>query len=322
MVLLHIGIPLIYGFCISNTTSYINLTSILSAIALALLTIAGFGLVFSYLKRLAWSGIGFAFLITALCVEIYPLVNAFWTKVRLDNNPTSNTFTSSKFFTLLVSNFDVPTGANYANTITTGFKCALAVLAAFSSILGRAGSLECLIVTLFGIVGFELNRQIIINLATDSFGTYSIFTFGGFMGLALGFILFLREKREADTNTEKHPNYTSNSSTVSVAIFGALIIFTFFPFLALDLDAYTGINKFNIFTGPFYIIIAMGAGVIGSVIVSCIINGHLIIRDLIHSPLAGGIIAGSASFFITNPVYALVVGFTGGATQAFIQNYF
>jgi uncharacterized integral membrane protein len=249
------------------------------------------------------------------------LVNAFWTKVRLDGNPISTTF-SSKFFTIFVSNFDVPTGANYSNTITTGFKCALAVLAAFSSILGRAGSLECLIVTLFGIVGFELNRQIIANLANDSFGTFSIFTFGGFMGLALGFILYLRERREPGTSTEKHPNYTSNSSTTSVALFGALIIFTFFPFLAVDLDAYHGINQFNLWTGPFYIIIAMGAAVVGSVIVSCLINGHLIIRDLIHSPIAGGIIAGSASFFITSPVYALVVGFMGGATQAFIQNYF
>jgi hypothetical protein len=41
MVVLHIAIPLIYGFCISNTTSYINITSIISAVVLAFLTIAG-----------------------------------------------------------------------------------------------------------------------------------------------------------------------------------------------------------------------------------------------------------------------------------------
>lgn len=109
---------------------------------------------FSYLKRLTWTGIGFAFLITAICVELYPLINAFWTKARIQNNPVANTFTDTKYFTLFVSNRDIPTGANYSNTISTCFKCALAVLAAFSSILGRAGSLECLIVSLFGIVGF------------------------------------------------------------------------------------------------------------------------------------------------------------------------
>lgn len=73
-------------------------------------------------------------------------------------------------------------------------KCGLSILVAFSSILGRAGPLECLIVSLFGAMGFEFNRQIISNLAQDSFGTFSIFTFGGFMGLALGLILYFRER--------------------------------------------------------------------------------------------------------------------------------
>lgn len=44
-------------------------------------------------------------------------------------------------------------------------------------------------------MGFELNRQIISNMGQDSFGTFSIFTFGGFMGLALGIILYLKERR-------------------------------------------------------------------------------------------------------------------------------
>lgn len=70
------------------------------------------------------------------------------------------------------------------------------------------------------------------------------------------------------------------------------------------------------------VIVAMGASIVSSVIVSCMINGHLIVRDLIHAPIAGGIIAGSASFFLTNQVYALVVGFVGGAIQTLIQNYF
>lgn len=41
LVLLHIATSLIYGFCISNTQSYINISSIVIAIGMALLTIAG-----------------------------------------------------------------------------------------------------------------------------------------------------------------------------------------------------------------------------------------------------------------------------------------
>jgi len=140
------------------------------------------------------------------------------------------------------------------------------------------------------------------------------------MGLALGLILRFKEDRTEGCSTEKHIRNTASSYSVALATFGALIIFTFFPFLALDLDSFHGINTFNIYTGPFYVIIAMGAAIIGSIIVSCLINGYLISRDIIHAPIAGGIIAGSASFYITNPVYALVVGFMGGVIQAAIQN--
>lgn len=93
-----------------------------------------------------------------------------------------------------------------------------------------------------------------------------------------------------------------------------------FPLLAVDLDSFHGINAFNVYVGPFHIIVGMGAALIGSLITSLIFNGKLNPRDLIHGPIAGGVITGSASFFITNPVYALVVGFTGGVVQALLQN--
>lgn len=50
MVLLHIAIPIIYGICNSNVTSYINVSSILTAISLCLLTIAG---IYHIIKDLA-----------------------------------------------------------------------------------------------------------------------------------------------------------------------------------------------------------------------------------------------------------------------------
>lgn len=79
-------------------------------------------------------------------------------------------------------------------------KCGLSLSIAFSSILGRAGQLEALLVAWFGTVTFELNRQLIQQKrGIDAFGTYYIFTFGGFMGLGLGFLLFLRERRSQNT---------------------------------------------------------------------------------------------------------------------------
>lgn len=47
------------------------------------MTVVGFGLIFSYNKRLLWSGLGYTFFITAFVLQLYPLINAFWTKTQI-----------------------------------------------------------------------------------------------------------------------------------------------------------------------------------------------------------------------------------------------
>lgn len=83
-------------------------------------------------------------------------------------------------------------------------KAALSMAVAFSSVLGRAGQLECLIINIIGVIGFELNRQIIQErIGSDSFGTFFIFTYGGFMGLVLGLFCYFRERKPEYTIKEQ-----------------------------------------------------------------------------------------------------------------------
>ena len=188
----------------------------------------------SYLKKLVWSGLGFAFLITALTLELYPLINNFWAKTHIHSTTSSLTWSQHSFNILLINNGQ-SSDQLYGNTISNGFKCSLANVATFSSILGRAGPLECWIVIILGTIGFELNRIIILNLSNDPFGTYFIFTFGGFMGLALGVILkMFREKLDNGCSTSKNSFNTSNFTSSLMALFGSLIIFILFPLLAFE----------------------------------------------------------------------------------------
>ncbi len=73
---------------------------------------------------------------------------------------------------------------------------------------------------------------------------------------------------------------------------------------------------------PTCILLGMGAGVIGSIVFSLIYNGELIIRDAIHGVIAGAIVAGASSLYVSNPSYALIAGGVGGLTQSIIQNIF
>lgn len=48
--------------------------------------IIGFGLYFSYLKNMLWSGLGFNFLITVMVFQYYFLINGFWSKANVQTS--------------------------------------------------------------------------------------------------------------------------------------------------------------------------------------------------------------------------------------------
>lgn len=86
---------------------------------LAFLTIAGFGLIFSYNKMLIKSGLGFTFFITAFVIEYYPLINAFWTKTQIMSISTTNFSDSSDtypFYLTRASNIST-SSSNYFNNL-------------------------------------------------------------------------------------------------------------------------------------------------------------------------------------------------------------
>lgn len=119
---------------------------------LALLVIPGFGLIFSYNKKLIWSGLGFTFFITAFVLEFYPLINTFWLKTQILKTSTTGFQDSDKTSIFNLTNFQ--TGGFYYNSIEGAFRCALAVVSAFSFIIGRAGPLEAWFVTIIGTIGY------------------------------------------------------------------------------------------------------------------------------------------------------------------------
>lgn len=201
MLMLQTGVCLVYGFLGNIPPNVLNIQSVFITVMHGLLVIAGtshcyvgFGLLFSYLKKLTWTGLGFTFLITALSIEFYPLFNAFWTRVNIPGytfQGTPNFTTSTINFNLHLTNAE-SRNYTFGNTITMAIKCGLACSIGFSSILGRSGFLEATLVALIGGAGFELNRTIIMLYGADLTGTYFIFTYGGFMSLALAVLMKIR----------------------------------------------------------------------------------------------------------------------------------
>lgn len=195
-MLMQIAVAILYGFYHNSSFAIINVSSIVFAIFLAILIIVGtvindlgFGLYMSYLRSLQWSALGVPLFLMCLAIELYPLVNSFWSKATIFENPRLSDSFNIKGFNLLLANFD--SNLNTGNTITGCMRCALALVVAASGIIGRSTPLDLLLFGTFGTVTFELNRQIIAQAGHDQFGSSTIFGFGGFLSLGAGLIFLL-----------------------------------------------------------------------------------------------------------------------------------
>jgi hypothetical protein len=94
---------------------------------------------------------------------------------------------------------------------------------------------------------------------------------------------------------------------------GLVLAFTLFPLLALDSRA----NNFTTYTGPLSVVYAMAAAGLTSLAISFWTLGQ---NMLILGTLSGGVAVLSSSVFITNPVYALLIGnFSALSTYFFIR---
>lgn len=191
----------------------------------------------------------------------------------------------------------------------------MANVVAFSCILGRAGPLEAWFIVFVGTVGYELNRNLLTKYGFDGPGSFHIFIYGGFLGLVASILLKIREPE-----TQRHPNYTANKFSSTVALLGTIIIWVFFPLLSMD-PAFEGAPEgFTVYTGPINTALGLGAATLTSFSISALINGKLQIRDIIYGPVAGGIAVATASVYIVEPVYAFAIGSFGALVQVFIMN--
>ena len=80
-------------------------------------------------------------------------------------------------------------------------------------------------------------------------------------------------------------------------------------------------SNYQLYTVPILIFLGMGASTLSSISLSLILNHQLMVRDVVQGPTAGAIATASAAYFITNPVYGLVIGFISGIFQTLWQTF-
>lgn len=254
---------------------------------------------FSLGKNKIWSALGFTFFITAISFQFYFLVSWFWTNVGISGNSTFFSW-GNRIPVFLTSSNSLNVATN-SNTAIQAFKCSLANSIAFAAIAGRAGLLEAMLISLFGTILYELNRQLVSRYCFDFGGSMTVFCFGGFFGSVISIVLYhCRQKKDF----KNHAFRLSGKFSYFLAAMGSLFCWVFFPFMNIDVPVSLVYNN----SGGLNTIYCVSACVLTTISLTCIINGKIDLKEVILSPVAGGVAAGSSAAIINNSLSALLLG--------------
>ena len=186
-------------------------------------------------------------------------------------------------------------------------RAALSLSIAFAGIAGRAGYLEAFFISTVGTVLHQLNSGLVARYAVDFGGTMSIFIFGGTMGTIMALLLSWKQGNQFYV----HPEYTSNKMSRTLALLGGAFCWFLFPVLNMDVSP----NLFIYSNGAISTFICISGSVVTMVGICFVVEQRIELRCLITSIIAGGVIIGSSSTNIYNPVGALLMGVIAAILQ-------
>jgi len=273
---------------------------------IAMMVLFGFAFLYTFMRKYAYSALGYSFFLTCWAFELTILWNVLWENVY--NNGTNYNAWAKGNLTIGV--------------LIQGMYGAATVLISFGAVLGRVGPFKLAIITFLEAFFYTLNRYICLGPieAMDLGGTVTIHVFGAYFGLAMGWAMYPPffghdDPATKDFERDRQPSYLSNA----FAILGTLVMFVMWPAFVVAF-APDG-SQFRVVINT---VLAMTSSAIVAFIGSRTFRGgKFLMMDIQHATLAGGVAIGSSTAVVISPGGSMVVGGVVGAvailSSVFIQ---
>ena len=247
----------------------------------------GFGFLMTFLKKYAFSSLGYTFYLSALSIQMSILINGFfhclfknkWNTIELD-----------------------------ITSLIGGDFCAGAVLITMGALLGRTTIFQMLIIALLEIIFYSLNESIGVEIyqAVDMGGSMYVHMFGAYFGLAISFVLSTCEK------PQKSPNNGSNYFSDIFAMIGTLFLWLYWPSFNGALAHGSSQHRVVINT-----VLSLTNSCLAAFAISKLFRpGHKFnMIDIQNATLAGGVAVGSSADLVIAPYGALIIGMVSGVVS-------
>ncbi|KAF0990815.1 hypothetical protein HZS_1306 [Henneguya salminicola] len=263
------------------------------------MVLLGLGFFFTMIRCTSFSAVGYILFLFAIIIQWAGLVIPWLFQAALDFYEPQYIYMNS---TILC---DVIYGA-------------FALAIAYGALVGVASRIQALIMVIFGVVLYAVNRLVVIHYlyVSDVGGSITIYLFGGLFGLSVLFAILVKQKNWCCIyKCDREGTYYQ----YLFAFLGALLLITFWPtFIAKslpdqsDLQERALVNSYYSITSAIIIAYA-----VSSFVTRCC---KLTILHVISGSIAGAVIVGAVAPLITQVWGAILLGaFAGFSVVIFLR---
>jgi len=256
----------------------------------------GFGFLMTFLRRYAYSAIGYTLLISSLVVQWSIPLQGFFNTIYHTNN-----------------DFGIKSPAG-TYELLNGLFCAAAVMISYGAILGKVTPTQMLILGFLEPIFYWVNVYVTIIVlgVLDIGGGMTIHTFGAYYGLTICFFL-------TSSATRSHKDNTSAYSSDIFSLAGTLFLFICWPSFNAA-AATTSLGQTRALVNTF---LSISSSTIATFIVSRWVSDDKKF-DVVHiqnSVLAGGVAMGVVADLVVSPYGAMICGFSAGVISVWGYKY-
>ena len=256
----------------------------------------GFGFLRSFLKHHSWTSIALTFIGGVLSFEFGLFILICWGGIFKQK-------WSSGLF-----NFEHFLDSNY---------CSAAIVISLGAVLGKISLSQYIFMilfeTIFSTFNYVLLRQKLRII--DVGGALTIHLFGSIFGAIFSLISF-GSKNERE-RIKKSIHFGSNYNSNIFALFGTLILITYWPSFNTSLIKYEEYK----FRGIINTYLAILGSIVGTFCISPICNlGKIKIKDILNSSFSGAIIVAGCCHIIENLWVSILLGVICGGLTTYLCN--
>ena len=284
-IIMEVFFAIIYGFHQGYTTTveFADFNGLIVVIYLLMLLLVGFGLVSTYLKGSALTGMTLNFIMVAFTIQWYFLVKKFWYAINLGDPNNQVQLSHNPYNIRLSPKLHIKDGVDIQDmqffTLSQAVASAIAMFIFLWPMLGRIGPGKAIVLCFIGNFFYTLNEVAFwrLNIADNGYGM-KIFLFGSVAGIVASKLL-------GSDYTRDHPKYYSQYSYQTFALIGAIFVWVLLPWLSVIDQSQLGTNTIADFrqVAPINIMFALCASASASFATSILLHGKISVHEVIFS---------------------------------------